>query len=402
MKARLLVVPHIYAENIRIREIEFARRMTDFFEVYCLKWEDALHVDDSMPMRRRWRQFSTALRSLIKQRSVSSESYGVSLLNTPVLQPILLRRIAGSRRAGAISRARNRRQLEKWIVELGITHALLAPGYFDLPSRASGARLFMDFVDWFPEESSNLAEMATLRENMVRYRRGADGFFAVSEPLAEKLKADYSLDCIPMPNGADITTLRNVDAAKVEAVRNRWGLQGKFVIGYIGNHGSYTGVDFMVQAYTQVLQRIPDAVLFVVGPAEYWIPKLGIPPPGVIFTGAVPPDDIPPYFQVLDVGVMAKDVSLGTEFAFQLKIVEYTACRKFVISTPQIVWKRMGWPNVRLVERHTKAWADAICELKDAKWRREWDSLAEAYDWGALAHELAKCILAPGLRGKAP
>jgi glycosyltransferase involved in cell wall biosynthesis len=283
--------------------------------------------------------------------------------------------------------------LERLITRLGITHLLLASGQFNLPATANDLRMFMDLVDWFPEEASSAAEMRSIRSGIARLRDRADGIFVVSEPLAEKLKAEYSVDCIPIPNGADIKTLRSVTPSEVESVRNRWGLQDKYVIGYVGNHGSFTGVDFAVHVHRAVLQRIPNAVLFVVGPADYWIPKLGAQPSSVIFSGPVPPAEISPYFQALDLGILPKDVSMGTDFAFQLKVVEYSACRKFVISTPLSVWKRLKWPNVRLVDRDVSAWVKTICELKDAKWQMEWDSLAEAYDWGTLARKMAASML---------
>ena len=367
--------------------------MVDCFDVHCLKWEDALNVDNPHPLCRRWKQFLTVLRGLVKKVSVSGEDSGVRLVEMPLLQGIILRRVVGGKKAGLISRRVNTRWLGKLIAQLGITHLLLASNHFDLPATSSGARMFMDLVDWFPEETSSAAEMQSVKADMSRLRDRADGIFVVSEPLADKLKADYSMNCIPIPNGADIKALRSVTASEVELIRDRWGLRGKYVIGNIGNHGSFTGLDFAVQMHNAVLRRIPNAVLFVVGPANYWIPKLGPQPPSVIFTGQVPPAEISPYFQALDLGILTKDVSLGTDFAFQLKVVEYTACRKFVVSSPLLVWKRLKWPNVRLVDRDVDAWANAICELKDAKWQTEWDSLVGAYDWGTLARKMAVTML---------
>jgi hypothetical protein len=56
VKPKLLVVPHIYAEDLRIRDIEFAKRFTNSFEVFCLTWRDALHVDDRYTVLRIIRQ----------------------------------------------------------------------------------------------------------------------------------------------------------------------------------------------------------------------------------------------------------------------------------------------------------------------------------------------------------
>ena len=65
MKPRLLVVPHVYAENVAVREIELARRLVEFFDVYCLKWNDAVHVAGSSPGNRRWKQVRAAVGAAI-------------------------------------------------------------------------------------------------------------------------------------------------------------------------------------------------------------------------------------------------------------------------------------------------------------------------------------------------
>jgi glycosyltransferase involved in cell wall biosynthesis len=391
-KPRLLVIPHIYAENIRIRDIEFARNMGDSFDVYCLKWSDATNVDDRRPFRRRLKQFSAGIRSIIKSSSTSKDNSGITLVELPILQPILLRRIVGDDRALSIARALNTRRLMKLISRLGISHVLSANVFFDLPS-TSGLRTFYDVVDWYPEETSTSRQLQTARTHMTRIRDQFTGVFAVSEMLADKLKSDYGLNSIFIPNGADLDTLRKISQSEVESVRNRWGLKDKYVIGYAGNHGSFTGVDFVVEVYRIVRQRIPNAVLLIIGPADYWLNKIGDHTPGVIFTGAIPPAKMAAYYQALDLGVLAKEKTLGTEFMFPLKIVEYTACRKFVISTPLLTLQRLNWPNVWLRDLDVNTWANAICELKDQKWLPEWDALTAAFDWKLLSHKMAVTML---------
>jgi glycosyltransferase involved in cell wall biosynthesis len=391
-KPRLLVIPHIYAENIRIRDIEFARKMTDFFDVYCLKWRDATNVDDRRPFRRRLKQFSAGVRSFLKSTSVSTENSGITLVEMPILQPIILRRICGDKRANSIALSFNSRRLTKLISRLGISHVLSSNPFFELPSD-NGLRKFYDVVDWYPEETSPPQQLQTARKLMERVRDQYDGAFVVSELLADKLKAEYELNSIFIPNGADLDALRQISPDKIDAVRTRWGLKDKYVIGYAGNHGSFTGVDFVVEVFRRVVQRIPNAVLLIIGPADYWLNKIGDSAPGVIFTGAIPPSEMAAYYQALDLGVLAKEKTLGTEFMFPLKIVEYTACRKLVISTPLLTLQRLNWPNVWLRDLDVNTWADAICELKNQKWLPEWDALTTAFDWKLLSHKMAATMI---------
>jgi glycosyltransferase involved in cell wall biosynthesis len=393
MKPRLLVVPHVYAENIRVREIELARRLVDYFEVSCLRWDDALHAKGRTPFLRRCNQAWMGIKNLLRRPHTALDPSGMTLVQLPILQPVILRRLAGDARALAWSRAFNSARLTALLRTRGITHLLFASDFFEIPS-TGGLRSFFDFVDWFPEEFSDARRRELVRSNLQLLKSRVTGIFAVSESLAEKLKRDYGLDAVAVPNGADIAILRAKSSQDEAArVRQRWGLAGKYVIGYIGNHEPFAGVDFLVEVHRAVRERMSDAVAFIVGPADYWIGRLGDRLPGVVFTGAIPPAEISAYFNAIDVGVLPKDKDLGTEFAFQLKVVEYSACRRFVVAPPLETWRRLNWPNVRLVDRTVTAWADAICELRAAKWSPAWDSLAAAYDWTELARKMSGVML---------
>lgn len=395
MKPRLLVVPHLYAENLCIRGIELARRLTSWFDVYCLKWTDALHVEARSTVHRRWNQFRTALRCVMAGQNLSQGADGIAYVQAPVLQPILLNRLLGVRHSLQCSRWWNRRIIEQLIGAHGINHLLLASDSFGLPSTPA-VRVFFDVVDWFPEENSTPGQLATVRTRLKSIAGQVRGIFAVSEPLCEKLKAECGVEAVPLPNGADLNVLRSVCPEKIEAVRRRYALADKFVIGYIGNHGPYTGVDFVVKVFQAVRQRIPEAVLLLVGPADYWAPVLaGMSSQGVIATGPVPPADVAAYFNAINLGLLAQEKTLGTEFAFQIKVVEYTASRKFVVSTPLETWQRLQWPNILLAELEVEAWVAAICKARESRWSPAWDTLTEPYDWNALAQKMATLMLDP-------
>jgi glycosyltransferase involved in cell wall biosynthesis len=392
-RPRLLVVPHVYAENISVREIEFGRRLTHQFDVYCLTWKDALHVDYENAFKRKWSQFRIALGGLFARQSVRAGSDGITYLTAPVMQALLLQRALGAVRAAEICQTFNRRTLETLTDRLGITHILLAASTFAFPRRA-GVRGFFDVVDWIPEGSFSSDYVKFKREELKCVADHAQSVFAVSEPLCEKLRDECNVDSVSMPNGADLKALRAVPTADTAALRRSLGLEGKFVIGYIGNHGTYTGVDFVVEVFRKVRERIPSAALLIVGPAECWRSILeSARAEGVVWTGPVPPAEVKKYFNVLDVGVLAQEKTLGTELAFQLKIVEYSACRKFVVATPLRTWELLQWPNVFLTELRVDAWVEAIVRAQQSQWKREWDTVIEAFDWQALADRMAGVML---------
>ena len=392
-KPRLLVVPHIYAENISVREIEFARRLTRQFDVYCLAWRDALHVDGPRSLDRQWRQFRTALGSVLSRTRLRRAAGEITYVQAPVRQPLLLQRLIGLRHALAYCQSANGKMLERFTRAYGIEYVLLSGASFRMP-KAAGVHGYFDVVDWFPEDVLPPEQSAIEREQVCRMAAGAEGVFAVSEPLAEKLAADCGIRALPLPNGADIAHLRSIPPVRVAELRRSLGLDGKFVIGYVGNLGSYTGVDFLLDAFRAVRQQIPEAVLLLVGPAEYWRERIeAARGEGVIWTGPVAPGEVAEYFNALDVGVLAQEKTLGTELAFQIKVVEYSACRKFVVSTPLLTWERLAWPNVFLAELRIDAWVDALLRACRAEWRPEWDALVAPYDWNALADRIASVML---------
>lgn len=401
-KPRLLVVPHIYADDISVREIEFARRLTSCFEVFVLKWRDALHVDSTTTLRRRLQQFSVAVSSALHHRRLSPQQRadgeaGFTTIELPVWQPILLHRILGPARALAFCQSCNRATLASILNTHHFTHVLYATQLFGT-ARIPGIRAAYDIVDWFPDNEVSTERLAEIHGDLRRAAADVDTVFAVSEPLCEKLAKDCGITAIPLPNGADLSSLRSVDPVQVRAIRAKLGLDNKFIIGYIGNHGPFTGVDLVVNAFLSVRNRLPDAALLIIGPAHYWRPLIEANRTrGVISTGSIPPSEIAAYFEALDVGVLAQDLTPGTDFAFQIKVVEYSACRKVVVSTPLETWKRLRWPNVLLAEPNPSAWADALVEARSLAWQSEWDRFVEPYDWSILAARIADALLArPG------
>ncbi len=393
-KPRLLVIPHIYAEDISIREIEFAKRLTDRFEVFVVKWRDALHVDSNSSFVRRVKQFSVAAASAFHSKKTVATIQSFKAVELRVWQPILLHRFLGAARAMEVCQSRNRAALLSIIEAYKITHALFASELFGA-KRIQNVRSAFDIVDWFPEHEHSSDRLAEVRANLREIASNMDTMFAVSEPLCEKLARECGISAVPLPNGADLAKLRGVSQDKVQELRAKLGIGDKFTIGYIGNHGSFTGVDLVVKAFLTAKKQLPDAKLLIVGPAHYWQSLLeSNREKGVIATGGVLPAEVSTYFNALDVGVLAQGITTGTDFAFQIKVVEYSACRKVVVSTPLETWKRLAWPNVLLAEPDPVSWAEALVRARSMTWQPEWDRFVEPYDWSILANRIADALLA--------
>jgi hypothetical protein len=74
--------------------------------------------------------------------------------------------------------------------------------------------------------------------------------------------------------------------------------------------------------------------------------------------------------------------------AFHLKLIEYTASRKPVVSTPIEASMKLGFPNILFADETEAAWAAALLKAKELDWQDGWDSLVDAYDWMAICDKL--------------
>src|SRR5437870_3631562 len=93
----------------------------------------------------------------------------------------------------------------------------------------------------------------------------ADHVVAVSAAVKERALARGvpSERVTVLPNGVD--TARFHPSVNGHPVRQRYGLVGKLVIGFVGSLKPWHGLDFLFDALEQITAGRPDAVLLVVG-----------------------------------------------------------------------------------------------------------------------------------------
>jgi len=388
---RLLIVPHVYAEDIKVRTIELGKRLTGRYQVYCLRWRDAVHQEGAHWLTWRWRRVKAVLHSLCKRIRVSHGSDGIKYIDAPLMQPMLLGRVVGLRNAWEISRTFNTMILGYLVRRFAIKNLLIANWSFRFPSDCESTEMYFDVVDYFDVEDIPQALLIAHTAYLKNVLSTAKRSFIVSLPLLEKLRLNFSQTGVYIPNGVDLQEVRGVDDVVVAKIRSRHGLEGKFVIGYIGNHGPYAGIDFVLDVFQRVRCVVRNAVLLVVGPVDHWGPtvKQLAYDEDIVFTGRVPWSEIGAYMNALDVGLFAWSPGEFADYSFQIKVVEYTACRKTVIAIPTPTLQQLNWPNVLLVERNLNDWVAAILQAKNRVWDSDWDEIIEEYDWQQLANRMA-------------
>lgn len=179
------------------------------------------------------------------------------------------------------------------------------------------------------------------REGSLRYRatralethaiRRAGHVFTICEGL----RADIVARGIPaskvtvIPNAVDVEGFQLAQPAD-PALKARWGLQGRTVLGFIGSFYAYEGLDLLVSAMPQLVQQRPDLCLLLVGggPQEAalkaQVQLLGLTD-RVVFTGRVPHAEVNRYYDLIDLLAYPRHSMRLTELVTPLKPLEAMA-----------------------------------------------------------------------------
>lgn len=139
---------------------------------------------------------------------------------------------------------------------------------------ARGAKLVCWQQDVFPEVAQRYgvpgmggASGAVLRGIRNRSLAKATRIVAIGDRMAEHLRAleGVKTDSVEViHNWADGSAIRPV-AARDNALRSQWKLEGKFVVGYSGNLGRVHEFDTLLGAARIVREAMPDVVFLIVG-----------------------------------------------------------------------------------------------------------------------------------------
>lgn len=181
----------------------------------------------------------------------------------------------------------------------------------------------------------------TSAEGGLRYRltRGLETYAlkradAVTT-ICEGLRSDIVARGIPeakvtvIPNAVDVEKF-SVGGAQGDALKDRLGLAGARVLGFLGSFYAYEGLGLLLQALPRILPQAPDARVLLVGggPQEANLKRLanelGIADK-VVFTGRVPHDEVQRYYDLVDVLVYPRLSMRLTDLVTPLKPLEAMA-----------------------------------------------------------------------------
>lgn len=175
------------------------------------------------------------------------------------------------------------------------------------------------------------------RQNEQYLYQRADAILVISGDMKQMLVDDgIAADKIHVaPNGVDFSIFDNeqVDAT---AVRERYDLCERKVVGYVGGFWPGNDVTGLLRAWRVVEQREPEASLLLVGygpqyaAAQQLSRELGLN--HCVWSGRVSHSQVPAHIAAMDVGVGPYTAEAVT-FVSPLKVIEYTAMGLPVVAT---------------------------------------------------------------------
>lgn len=187
-----------------------------------------------------------------------------------------------------------------------------------------GKAYLEDILRWSEEIALHSASALTVISTVLR-----DIFIDMGIP-SEKI--------IVNTNGVDPE--RFAPTVSGSALREEYGLQSKFVIGFVGTFGVWHGVPVLAESLRETLRRIPHAHCLLVGDGalrpevEAIIKRDGLGE-HITITGLVPHHRIPAYMAACDVLVSPTVQNTdGSEFfGSPTKLFEYMAMQKPVVAS---------------------------------------------------------------------
>jgi len=216
----------------------------------------------------------------------------------------------------------------------------------------------------------------------------------------DMLKIAYSIPggkCEVISNGVDTNLFRNYGNAKEEL-----GLDG-FIIGYVGVLREWVDLEPVFGALKDLDAEIKMVVVGKEGGFNEnvrLVKKCGVSD-RVTFTGMVPYSQVPKYISAIDVCLIPFKKSQISESALPLKLFEYMACGKPVISTDLPGIKNVAGEKV-MYATNEKEYKERIAELyKNEELRHEMgksgrEFVAENYDWEKIVERMERTLLTVG------
>lgn len=346
----------MFSPDVRVREVELAKCFAGYADIFALDRSDALP--------RTTQGFMGKLRMRAKLWNCATRVVDEGALTR------FRMRIAGANGPfwNRLAADFNQRKLEGALRRFRCSHVFLSSPFFFLPPPRAKRdyHVHFDVVDNFHDEWPDSFVGRSRRAFLRQAMRNADTLSGSSHSLCEHAELLTGRQAVWAPNAAPTERFSRFTDQDGNDVRERLGLSGKFVIGFVGNHNmEFVGTPTLLEAFAKAREQRPELALLLVGPgSERLTSGRGIGhEQGVWSIGPVPPDEVPAYFRACDAGVHPYDLRPLTHDATPLNVIEFSYCAKPMLCSPLRELQRLAFPNVRFAgDGSVRAWASALAD----------------------------------------
>jgi len=220
--------------------------------------------------------------------------------------------------------------------------------------------------------------------------------------VTNALKDAYRLPdakCTLIPNGVHESFF---NTPPVPSRRRKLGLDGSFVLGFVGTQLEWVDLEPAFTALRELHAQGKDIRMLVVGGGEKLEANKRLAAAHgvserVVFTNQVPLSEVPLYLSCTDIGLICRTQTTDSDRSLPLKLFEYMACRKPVISVPLAGVKEAVADRV-LYARDSDELTTRILQLHADQGFRErmgleaMEFVRERYDWSIICRRFEEIL----------
>ena len=205
-----------------------------------------------------------------------------------------------------------------------------------------------------------------------------------------------------IPQGADLSSLRADDVARIRAERRR---DGDFVAGFVGSWllsrsdrgggNPLWNVDHLLDVWDEIHARVPNARLWLIGTPSAAIERRCRGRDDVVLFGRVPQDAVLAHVACFDVALYARERDIGMS---AMKIAEYIGAGVPTVSYDYRVAHLVGETGAGVLAGTPRELAEHVARLAaDPALREQYAAAARQaapdFDWARLARRYETEIL---------
>lgn len=273
--------------------------------------------------------------------------------------------------------------------------------------KSEGVKTIYDIADDLPEMIKTSPQI----HNLLKPIGGFIGDLAMKKNIHISTKVSYTTDSlrsscgIPsnkselIPNGVDTELFRKYPS---DDTKKELGINNAFVVGHVGVLREWIDLEPLFIAVKQLSEKFDINLLMVGGGVGYkgalkLAKKYGLLK-NAIFTGTVPYTQVPKYISCMDVCIIPFKLDAVSQNSLPLKLFEYMACEKPIISTrvegiTATVKNRVSYAS------NSEEYKNKIIELcNDGELRRKMGLggrkfVEDEYNWPKITSKLEKVLL---------